>query len=164
MVRAAQELSRLALLRDGATIHHRDPVGDMRDHPDIVRDEQIGQAELRPQIGEQVQHGGLNGHIERRDRLVADGESRPPRKATCNADALLLPARHLVRIARAIAARQPDQIQQPVDHRARCDPLGDPEQFERTLRPALGRLRVWQSSSADRLQSSERRAVASQPG
>ena len=41
-----------------------------------MRDEQVGQAELRAQALEQVEHLRLDQHVERRDRLVADDQRR----------------------------------------------------------------------------------------
>src|SRR5690606_37628576 len=46
-------------LDDIAKIHHRDPVGDMVDHREIVRDEEIGQAEPFLQIEQEIAHPSL---------------------------------------------------------------------------------------------------------
>ena len=43
----------------------------MGDHGEIMRDEQIGEAVLALQVDQQVDHLGLDRHIERRHRLVA---------------------------------------------------------------------------------------------
>ena len=37
-------------LDDLAEIHHRDAIGDMLDHSQIVRDEQVGEAEFLLQV------------------------------------------------------------------------------------------------------------------
>jgi hypothetical protein len=50
---------------------------------------------------------GLHRHVERRDRFVADDELRPHDQRARNADALPLPARELVRVARRVAALEP---------------------------------------------------------
>ena len=63
-------------LDDAAEIHHGDPVADMLDHREIVRDEQIGQPELVLQVHQQVDDLRLDRHVERRDRLVADDQIR----------------------------------------------------------------------------------------
>ena len=61
-------------LDDAAQVHHHDPVGQMAHDAQVVADEQIGQAELLAQVHEQVQHLGLDRHVERGDGLVADEE------------------------------------------------------------------------------------------
>ena len=63
-------------LDDLAAIHHGDPVGEMRDDRDVVRDEEVRDAEPVAQIGQQVDDRGLHRDVERRDRLVADDELR----------------------------------------------------------------------------------------
>src|SRR5919108_1819881 len=65
---------------------------------EVVRDEQIGQAELFTQILEQVDDLRLDRYVERRYRLVADNELRLEREGARDADALALAARHFVRI------------------------------------------------------------------
>ncbi len=87
-------------LDDLAEVHHRDAVADVLHHRQVVGDEQVGQAELLAQVGEQVQDLGLDRHIERRDRLVADDELGLDRERAGDADALALAARELVRVAR----------------------------------------------------------------
>ena len=55
-------------------------VGDVLDDADVVRDEQVGQAELALQLAQQVQDLRLHRDVERRGRLVADDQLRlrPP--------------------------------------------------------------------------------------
>ena len=60
---------------EAAEIHDRDAVADMRDHGEVVADEDIGQPEVALQIGEQVEHVGLDRDIERGDDLVADDQA-----------------------------------------------------------------------------------------
>ena len=57
-----------------AEIHHRDTVADMSDDAEIVRNEEIRQAELIAQILEQVDDLRLNRHIKSGNRLVADNK------------------------------------------------------------------------------------------
>ena len=49
-----------------------DAIRNIFDHGKIMCDKQIRGTELVLQFLEQVQNLGLNGHIQRRDRLVAD--------------------------------------------------------------------------------------------
>ena len=59
-----------------AEVHHRHPVADLLDQGQVVRDEQVGQAEFGPQPLEQVEHLGLDEHVQRGHRLVADDQRR----------------------------------------------------------------------------------------
>src|SRR5690348_17437130 len=43
---------------------------DVPDDGEVVRDEQVGEVELVAQVLEQVDHTGLDGHVQRRHRLV----------------------------------------------------------------------------------------------
>ena len=90
-------------LDDAAEIHDRDPVADVLDHRQIVRDEQVGQLELVLQIHQQVDDLRLDRDVERRDRLVADDQLRVQRQRAGDADALALAAGEFVRIGTASA-------------------------------------------------------------
>ena len=48
----------------------------MGDDGEIVRDEQIGKVVLALQVDQQIDHLGLDRDVERRDRLVADDQTR----------------------------------------------------------------------------------------
>ena len=52
-------------LDDLAEIHDRNAVADVLDHPQIVRDEQIGEPELLLQIEQHVQDLRLDRDVER---------------------------------------------------------------------------------------------------
>jgi hypothetical protein len=65
---------------------------------EIVRDEEIGEAELALQILQQVDDLRLDRDVERRDRLVADNELRIERERPRDADALALSAGEFVGI------------------------------------------------------------------
>ena len=79
--------------------HHRDAVGHVVDHREIVGDEQIGEAQFLLQILEQVEDLRLHRDVERRDRLVADQQVGAERQRARDADALALAAGEAVRIA-----------------------------------------------------------------
>jgi hypothetical protein len=74
-----QGRSRLQL-DDGAALHHRDPVADLRRHPQIVGDEQHRQPKARLEVFQQVQHLRLHRDVERGDRFVGDNDFRLERK------------------------------------------------------------------------------------
>ena len=59
-------------LDDLAEVHHRDAVGDVAHHREVVRDEDVREAQLVLQVLEQVDDAGLDRHVERRHRLVED--------------------------------------------------------------------------------------------
>jgi hypothetical protein len=70
--RRFKDLLYRAGLDDLAHIHHRYAVADMTYDAQVMGDEQIGQMELFLELAEQIQDLRLNGHVERRDRLVGD--------------------------------------------------------------------------------------------
>ena len=55
-----------------AGIHHRNPVGDLRNYREIVRDEKHSQAELGAEFCQQVENLSLDGNIERGRGLVGN--------------------------------------------------------------------------------------------
>ena len=125
-------------LDDLAKIHHRNPVRDMMHHAQIMRDEQVGQPEIFAQVPQQVQDLRLYGHVQRRDRLVADDEIGGQRQGAGDADPLPLAAGKLVREAPGLAGAKPDarkKIAQPLlarnriadamDHQGLDDQLAD---------------------------------------
>ena len=56
-------------------------MADVLDHRQVVRDEQVGQAELVLQVHQQVDDLRLHRHVERRHRLVADDQARAAARA-----------------------------------------------------------------------------------
>ena len=86
-------------LDDLAQVHHRHPVADVPDHRQLVGDEQVGQVELLLQVFHQVDDLRLDRDVEGADRLVRDHERRVEHQGPCDADALPLATRELVRIA-----------------------------------------------------------------
>ena len=63
-------------LDDAAEVHHADAIGDVMDHREVVRDEEVGEAAAALQVAHQVQHLRLHRDVERGGRLVADEEPR----------------------------------------------------------------------------------------
>ena len=78
----------------------------------VVRDEDVGQAEVALQVLEQVQDLRLHGDVERRDRLVADDQLRVDRERAGDADALALAAGELVREAVVVLRVETDDLEQ----------------------------------------------------
>ncbi len=99
-------------LDDLAEVHDRDPVRDVADDREVVRDEEVRQLEVGLEGLEQVDDLGLDRDVERRDRLVADDEVRVERERAREPDALALAARELVRVARRRIRGKPDDLEQ----------------------------------------------------
>ena len=99
VLRAAEDLVAAADLHRAAEVHHHHLVGDVPHHREIVADEEIGEAELVLQVGEDVQHLRLDRDVERRYRLVEDQDLRLQHQRAGDRDALALAAGEHVRIA-----------------------------------------------------------------
>ena len=102
-------------LHDVTEVHHRDAVGDVPDDRQVVRDEDVGDAELVLDVLEQVDDLRLDRHVERGDRLVADDELGPQRDGAGDADALALAAGELVRVAVVVLGVEPDALHEVLD-------------------------------------------------
>ena len=87
-----EQLAAVGQLGHLAQVHDRDPVADVLDHAHVVGDEQVRQAELALELLEQVQDLGLDRHVERGDRLVADDEVGLDDEGPGDPDALALAA------------------------------------------------------------------------
>ena len=108
---AGEELARVFVLRirvdclggggfdDFAAIHDEHVVADVLDHGEIVRDEEVGEAELLLEVLEEIDDLRLHADVERADRFVADDESRLHGERAGDADALALAAAEFVRVA-----------------------------------------------------------------
>ena len=70
----------------------------MADHGEVVRDHEVGQAELVLEVLEQVDDLCLDGHVQGAHRLVRDDQVGLHRQGPGNADALALTAGELVRV------------------------------------------------------------------
>ncbi len=110
------ELLRGSHLHELAHVHHGDAVADVPDHPQVVRHEDVREAQAVLQIEQQVQDLRLHGHVERRHRLVGDDEPRIHRQGAGDPDALALAA--------AEGVREPGHVFGPQAHQA--EQLRDP--------------------------------------
>ena len=127
MHRCAEQLLGRRELDEPPAIHHGHAVADLAHEPQIVRDEEIRQAEALLQVEQEVDDLRLHGDVERRDGLVADDERRLERDRARDADALALAAAELVRIFRRVRGIEPDHLEELADPRdalvARADPV-----------------------------------------
>ncbi len=87
-------------------------MGDMADDGEVVRDEQIGQAELFLQVLQQVDDLALQRDVERRNRFVGNDQAGVRADGARDADALALAAGELARVAGGGVGRQPDAVEQ----------------------------------------------------
>src|ERR1700730_18147509 len=115
MLGPAVEIAGGRHLDDLAQVHDDDPVRDVLDHREVVRDEEGGQAALLLQPFEQVDDLGLDGDVERADRLVADDEAGIDGQGAGYAHALPLAPRELVWVAVAEGGNQTHDVAQLLD-------------------------------------------------
>ena len=102
-------------LDDLAEIHHRDAVGDVLDHGEIVRDEDVGELQPVLQVAQQVQDLRADRDVERGHRLVANDQLWFDRERAGDRDALALAAGKFVGIAPRGTRLKADQAQQLLD-------------------------------------------------
>ena len=100
-----------AELDNAAEVHDGDPVAHVADQMEVMRDEQVGEAEAFLQLEQQVHDLGLDGDVERAHGLVEHHELRLDGERARNADALALTARELVGIAVEEGRTEADRAQ-----------------------------------------------------
>ncbi len=96
--RRRKHFSHRAGLHDAPRVHHRHAVGNLRHHAEVVGNQQQGQAQALPQLGQQRQNLRLDSDVQRRCRLVGDEQQRPAHQGHGNQGALPKTAGELVRI------------------------------------------------------------------
>ena len=82
-----------------AQIHDRHAIAHILDDSQVMSDKAVREAEAPLEIPEQIDHLGLDRHVESRDRLIADDELGLHRQCPGGPDALPLAAAELVRLA-----------------------------------------------------------------
>lgn len=83
---------RLALFDEAAAVHHGHAVGDVPDDGQVMRYEEVADAESGFKICKKIEQASLNGDVEGGDRLVEDNQFRFRCESTGNIDALALAA------------------------------------------------------------------------
>ena len=96
--RIAQDGVERSGLDQPAVTHHRDAIGNFRDHAHVMGDEQHGGAVIPLQVADQRQDLLLRGDVERRGRLVRDQQFRLQHQRHGDHDALALAARQPMRV------------------------------------------------------------------
>ncbi len=98
VARVVEDDPRRALLDQTAGVQHADALAHLRDHGQVVADEQHARPEPGPQPGDQVEHLGLDRRVQPGGGLVQDQQLRLGRERHRDHDALLHPSRQLVRV------------------------------------------------------------------
>ena len=96
-----------------------------------MRDEQVGEAELALEVLQEVDDLGLDRHVEGRHRLVEDEQPRLQGERPGDADALLLAAGELARVAAGHAGREADHLEQARDVARAAHLLEEPVDAQR---------------------------------
>ena len=89
VVRAVEDALGRAELHDPTEVEHGDPVGQVADDAQVVRDEEVARGAVALQVGQQVENGRLHRHVERRCGLVAHDDARVAGEGAGDRDALL---------------------------------------------------------------------------
>ena len=101
----AKSSSHRRLLRLPAGVHHHDPVGEVGDDAEVVRDQDDRRAEPLAELAQEVEDPRLDRHVERGRRLVGDQDLRIARERHRDHHPLAHPAGELVRVLVDPAAR-----------------------------------------------------------
>src|SRR5579875_2519874 len=112
MKRTSEDCLPVRELDDRAQVKHCDAIAEVLGDGKVVDNEEIRQRQLRPQVAQQVQHLRLDRDVERRDRLIEDNELGLQNKGSRYAYPLPLPPRELVRLARHLDLRDPDELEE----------------------------------------------------
>ena len=92
VVRTAEQLVGGRGLHHPTQVHDDDPVGQVAHDTQVMADEEIGQLQPFAQLQEQLEDLGLDGNVQRGDRLIANDKLRFYRQSAGNTDALPLSA------------------------------------------------------------------------
>ena len=109
------ELIRVRCLYYSSKVHNSDSVRNMSDNQKVVRDEEIGNAQLLLQLFKHIDDLRLDGNVQRGYSLVADDESGIYCQRSRNTDTLSLTAGELVDISCRVLCVQSDQFHEAED-------------------------------------------------
>ena len=85
-----KKLVSAGLLHQCTKIHDTNAAGDITHYANVMGYEQHSQIHLPLQRGQHIQNLGLNGHVQRRNRLIADNQFWLNNQRPRNAQALYL--------------------------------------------------------------------------
>ena len=92
MLRVVEDLGGQPALDQLPAVHDDRVVGELPHHGEVVADQDVGDGGLVADVGEQVQHLRLDGHVESGHRLVQDEDPRLGRQRPGDRDPLPLTA------------------------------------------------------------------------
>ena len=107
----AEDLLGGAGFHDAASLHDGDAGGELRDHGEAVRNQQVRERKFALQILQQLEDLRADGNVEGGDRLVGHDQARAPHQGARDADALPLAAGKLVRVAAEGVFSQSDRAE-----------------------------------------------------
>jgi len=117
MTRAVEDVAGPPELHDAPGVHHGDPVAELGDDSEIVRDEHERQVRLALDLFQETEVLRLDRDVERGRRLVGDQEARLARDGDGARDALADAAAHLVRVGmHATLGIADPNLTQELDH------------------------------------------------
>ena len=105
MARVLENGLHRSLLHEASGVEHADPVAHLRDHAEVVTDEQHRRVQLLLQLRHEIEYLRLDGRVEPGRRLVEDQQRRILCQGHRDHDPLLHSARELVWIAAQYARR-----------------------------------------------------------
>ena len=110
-----EDAFRFTGLNDFPLIHHDDAVREVADHAEVVGDENHGQVEVLAKAFEEIEDLGLDGDIERGDRLIGDDELGLRGEGAGDGDTLALAAGEFVGVLFLEAGVETDGFHQSGD-------------------------------------------------
>ena len=131
MDRVRVDLFRGADLSDLPEVHDGNAIRDVADDAEVVRHEDVGEAELALQVAEQVDDLCLHRYVESGDGLVGDDQLGLQRKRPSDADALALTAGELVGVAVEVLGGETHPVEKLLDLGAELLAVGDAVELER---------------------------------
>ena len=115
MERMREDVLLAAEFHHRAEVHNADLIRNELDDREIVRNEQISQSHRALKILQKIDDLCLNGHVKRRNGLVADDQLGLYREGARDADSLALAARKFVRITLVVVVAETASFHQ-IEH------------------------------------------------
>ena len=111
MQRIAEQLIRRSDFNDASVMDDSNPVCEVADHTEIMRDEHISQVVFLLELVHQIQNLCTNRDIKCRNRFIGNDEFRIHDHGSGNADTLTLAAGEFMRIAGLVLRQKSDRTE-----------------------------------------------------
>jgi hypothetical protein len=102
----------LCHFNDFAQVHHHDPMAEVFDYSQVMRDKKEGDTALLLQILQEVDDLRLDGNVQRANRLITDEQFRFNSQSARDSNSLALTAAEFVRIALSVGRVKADGAEQ----------------------------------------------------